>query len=201
MHVQRRWRPGMSIIEILVVVSIIALLIAILLPTMAMIRTRAKVRSTKAMIESLSTALQQYLTDFDDYPPSTIAKLSGPAPEADSLYKYLCGANNLGVTANGKHYGPYLPAVPQENLVIKGGQTFIVDAWKNEIVYLNCRAHMFALKAAGAKDDGLTHNKTSFDLYSVGADGKKDPLNNDKDDNGDNAVDDASELVDDITNW
>jgi prepilin-type N-terminal cleavage/methylation domain-containing protein len=201
MRLKAHRRPGMSIIEVLVVISIIAILIAMLIPTMSMIRSRAKIRATKALIESISGALNQYLTDFDDYPPSTISKLKGPAPEADSLYKYLCGVNNLGVTANGRHYGPYLPAVPAENIVVKGGQTLIIDAWKNEIVFLNCRAHSFALKAAGTKDDGLTHNKTSFDLYSPGADAKKDPNNNDKDDNGDGLVDDAGELVDDITNW
>jgi prepilin-type N-terminal cleavage/methylation domain-containing protein len=196
-----RLRRGMSIIEMLIVIAVIATLIGILVPTMAMIRGRAKVRTTKALIESISTALQQYLTDFDDYPPGTIAKLKGPAPEAGSLYKYLCGVNNMGITANGKHYGPYLPTVPQENIVVKGADTLIVDAYKNEIVYLNCRSHMFALKSAGTPDDGLTHNKTSFDLYSLGADGKKDPQNDDKDNNGDGVIDDPKEMVDDITNW
>lgn len=51
---------GLSMIEILTVVSIIAVLAAILLPALNVVRNRSKVASTRAMVSAISLALEQY---------------------------------------------------------------------------------------------------------------------------------------------
>ncbi len=197
---------GVTLIELLVVLAIIAILIALLAPMIGSMRRKAQIRATETLIGSITTALNQYYTDFDEYPASTPdyaanattpagTKLLGPAPDANALYFCLNGATGEGFDLNKHHYGPYLKGVPKENLRAVAGATIIVDAWGRPLAYLNCQAH---LQAGGAAT--LCHNRT-FDIYSIGPDGKKDPQNDDKDNNGDGRVDEAAELVDDVTNW
>jgi len=197
-------------LELLLVISIIGLLVGILLPVLSAVKKRGQIRATQPLIAGISSALNQYYADFDEYPPSTpdypasgripsVTKLSGPATEPDSLYKYLNGPDGEGFTitnsAGSRHYGPYMKGLPKENLSISGTQTIVTDSWHHPLVFLNCKAHLLA-----NGDPSLCHNR-DFDIYSVGPDGMRDPLNDDKDNNGDGRVDEAAELVDDLTNW
>jgi prepilin-type N-terminal cleavage/methylation domain-containing protein len=197
---------GVTLIELLVVLAIIAILMALLVPMIGSIRRKAQIRATETLIASLTTALNQYNQDFDEYPASTpdyaanastpgATKLLGPVPDAGALYLCLNGPKGDGFEVNKHHYGPYLKGVPKENLRTDSNGTLLVDAWNHPLAYLNCQAH---LQAGGAAN--LCHNKT-FDIYSVGPDGRKDALNDDKDNNNDGRVDEPAELVDDITNW
>jgi len=64
-------RPaGFTIIEIMVVVSIIALLIAILIPLLGKARAGAAKAATLAQMQALQDALQTYYNDHKMYPPS-----------------------------------------------------------------------------------------------------------------------------------
>lgn len=197
---------GVTLIELLVVLAIIAILMALLVPVISSIRRKAQIRATETLIASLTTALNRYYSDFDEFPASTpdyaatastpsATKLAGPAPDAHALYLCLNGTKGDGFDLNAHHYGPYLKGVPKENLRSDANGTVLIDAWGRPLSYLNCQAH---LQASGAAN--LCHNKT-FDIYSIGPDGHKDPLNDDIDNNGDGRVDESAELVDDITNW
>lgn len=53
-------RRALSMIELLTVVSIIAVLAALLLPGIALVRNRSKAASTRGMVSALSLALEQY---------------------------------------------------------------------------------------------------------------------------------------------
>ena len=59
---------GFTLIEMLVVVSIITLLIAFIIVVVVGITKRANVRKTEALIERLSMAVKDYFQEFRSYP-------------------------------------------------------------------------------------------------------------------------------------
>jgi prepilin-type processing-associated H-X9-DG protein len=64
-------RQGFTIIELLVVVSIIMLLIAMLLPAIGNARDMAKLNNCKHNLRQLGTGTVSYLNDFDGVMPSS----------------------------------------------------------------------------------------------------------------------------------
>ena len=69
-HALVRRQRGFTLIELLVVVAIIALLISILLPSLAAAREQAKVAKCLANLKSLGLATQQYFLDNNDVFPT-----------------------------------------------------------------------------------------------------------------------------------
>jgi prepilin-type N-terminal cleavage/methylation domain-containing protein len=191
---------GFTIVEMLIVIAIITILMAMLIPVLTTVRRRAQIKSTRALVDGIQDALGRYYIDFDEYPPSNTAGLSG-AVDPSSLYVYLAGPNGKGIdTVQGGtpcHHDPYL-AVPPEYVQRSNGQTLIVDAWGSPIVYLNCKAHV----ESGGASAGLCHNPKSFDIYSLGPDKVISPAQHDFiDSNSNGRVDEDDEGGDDITNW
>ncbi len=84
-------RPAFTLIELLVVVAIIALLIAILLPSLAKAREQARTVLCGSQIAQLGKAMRLYTDDYDEYPPF------------------------MGCAAE----GPYLPRDPAENWIFQ----------------------------------------------------------------------------------
>ena len=80
-------RKAFTIVELLIVVTIIALLLGILLPSIAMVRTKAKETAQKAQFATIEMALEAFKQDYGDYPPSD---LSGTTTQT-----YYCGAQKL----------------------------------------------------------------------------------------------------------
>jgi prepilin-type N-terminal cleavage/methylation domain-containing protein len=194
----RHWR-GFTLIEMLIVISIIVILMALLIPVLGTVQQRAKIRATRAMLDGIQNALQRYYIDFNEYPPSNTTGISGLVDDS-SLYVYLSGPNGRGIdTVQGglaRHRDPYMN-IPPEYIKRVSGKTLIVDPWGSTIVYLNCKAHA----DLGGVTAGKCHNKT-FDLYSVGPDKMLSPNQHDfADSNGNGRVDEDAEGGDDITNW
>jgi prepilin-type N-terminal cleavage/methylation domain-containing protein len=74
-HVQtpiRSFRKGFTIVELLVVVSIIALLVGILLPAIGKARDQAQLTRSQANIKQISTAINTYAAEFADRQPTWI---------------------------------------------------------------------------------------------------------------------------------
>src|ERR1700759_4356656 len=111
MKTQRLTTPGFTMIEMLIVIAIIVVLMALLIPVVGSVQQRAKVRAARALIDGIQNALQRYNVDFDEYPPSNTAGLSGTV-DPSSLYTYLCGPNGRGIdTVQGgvtRHRDPYM---------------------------------------------------------------------------------------------
>ncbi|MEI7634832.1 MAG: prepilin-type N-terminal cleavage/methylation domain-containing protein [bacterium] len=62
-------RKGFTLIELLIVVAIIAILAAIAVPNFLEAQTRAKVSRGKADMRAVSTAIESYKIDTNNYPP------------------------------------------------------------------------------------------------------------------------------------
>lgn len=189
-------RTGFTMIELLVVVTIIAVLMGLIITTAGVIRKNAAIQATRTLIQGIEQGLNRFYTEFGVYPPSNADDLGQGDVERDSLFKYLCTSDRRMIETSllgkaqpsGKSLEPFLN-VPDGYLRKEGNSTYIVDAWGTPIVYLNCKEYTDTAIANNPAytDDGKCHNSQSFDLYSFGPDKQKDP--------------DPLNPVDDIINW
>lgn len=65
---RRRFRPAFTLVELLVVISIIVILIGILIPVIGGVRKRAYEANTRALIAQLSAQIEAYRSDMGAYP-------------------------------------------------------------------------------------------------------------------------------------
>jgi prepilin-type N-terminal cleavage/methylation domain-containing protein len=71
-------KRGFTLIELMVVISIIALLMGILLPVIGRARLQAKVVAVNAELRQIGTALEAYSFDYEDkYPPTRVDCMLG----------------------------------------------------------------------------------------------------------------------------
>jgi len=109
-----------TLVEMLVVIAIIAVLAAILVPTISAARRHVKVGLTKAELSALTAALTEYRADWGEYPPDVTDGTPEPVEErnldcAQCLVYYLSGPGGRGFhvddgfTRNG---GPYFEFPP-----------------------------------------------------------------------------------------
>ena len=76
-----RKRRGFTLVELLVVVSIVALLVSILLPTLRGARAQAKRAACSGHLRQIGVALTAYLFDYNDrFPFASYLPSLGPAP-------------------------------------------------------------------------------------------------------------------------
>jgi len=66
----KRKKTGFTMVEILTVVGIIAILVAVLVPTLSMVRIIAKETQQKAQLTAIDLALTAFKSDYGDYPQS-----------------------------------------------------------------------------------------------------------------------------------
>jgi prepilin-type N-terminal cleavage/methylation domain-containing protein len=108
---RRTHRSGFTIVELLVVVSIIALLIAILLPAIGKARDAALVTQSLANLRNMGTANASYSADWSDRQftaiPDDVGLVNGSC--ATYLQQVACPPQQLlGWAANGAMWGYFL---------------------------------------------------------------------------------------------
>jgi len=81
---------GLTLIEILVVVSIIAILVGLLLPAVHTVQKMAKETKQRAQLTAIELGLAAFKSDFGDYPPS-----SWWNPNVAGGVQNYCGAQKL----------------------------------------------------------------------------------------------------------
>ncbi len=132
-----RTRTAFTLVELLVVIVIIAILAASLVVLIKGMIERGRQASTKAMIETLSTACSAYKTEFGLYPPTS------PYSGSQSLHFHL-GAPHLaeiqtGITSERRPFVEFrrgwLDATAASTL--PPPPATVIDAWNQPIHYQN----------------------------------------------------------------
>lgn len=111
-------RIGFTLVELLVVISIIALLIAILLPSLRRAKRQAQATVCASHLRNLGQGLQMYAGEFDGHIPRDISGLVGDVPFAVPLLwmlSYEVDQNSSFVRAFAKIETLQCPSFPQDN--------------------------------------------------------------------------------------
>jgi len=126
---ERRPSRGFTLVEMLVVISIISILAGLVLGALGVARTRSKMAQTEATIKLLEGALERYEMDFQDYPPS------------DGDATGIKGSERLWTCLRTeKKEGPYIQSADARTCDVNGnGDLEIADAWNRPIRYLHHR--------------------------------------------------------------
>lgn len=181
-------RRGFTLIELLVVVTIIVILAGLLFPVVGIMRKRATVTQTEALLQVVHAGLDRHHDLYRAYPPSGAAPLGG-----NRLAWFLCAEKGEVTPASGRS-SALLDRIDQRRIQ---GEA-IVDPWLSgtPLIYI-WRTPTGAERSAiplpaepGADGSDATATvfqgfENSFELWSAGPDGRFDPIRNhpDNDDN------------------
>jgi len=167
---KRRYNSAFTIIELLVVISIIIILAGLILSTVGYVQKKGARSRAEAEIAAMSAALESYKADNGIYPTDSDTTALKPNTMGDptqtsyqkaslSLYKAISGDsdNDANRVAESKAYFPFKPnqlyPLAQDQAV-----TFIRDPFGNSYGYSTVK------NSAPAGTDG--YNPT-FDLWST----------------------------------
>jgi len=95
--VVERKKTGLTIIELLIVLGIIALLVGLLLPSLSAVKKMAKETKQKAQFATIGLALEAFKNDYGDYPPSDLRSVYCGS---QALAEALLGWDLLGFHPN-----------------------------------------------------------------------------------------------------
>ncbi|HLG42098.1 MAG TPA: type II secretion system protein [Planctomycetota bacterium] len=133
-------RRGFTLIEVLVVMTIIAMLAAALVTIINGVIERQKCDKTAAMIMALGSGCETYHSKFKEYPPTA------PYTGSQNLHYYLASAFDVLETVDPptrKRMKPILPdfrhdwiqGAPSSNDPATIGVRYVIDAWGITVTY------------------------------------------------------------------
>lgn len=129
-----RIRPGFTLIELMVVISIILFLMVVLGLGVAKIMQRSREQASIARLNNLAQALNDYYQDFQAFPPNDVTTVNG------EWWRYLTLTGGLIDPRPQKPDGSIVqePYIPEDKLGIpKGtGLKFPKDGFGFNIVYI-----------------------------------------------------------------
>ena len=192
---------GFTLVELLVVISIIAILAGLSMSGVMMGRQSAEETTVKANITFLVTGLEQYAVEFGAYPPSSL-----------SFYRIPTNGLNDGIESvlaclqTRKHNGPFIRDLDEAQRGNVDADTVsklqaehlrkrldwnrtdnqlweYCDLWGNPLIYIHSSAYgepvniqtidgeTIAVSAKRDPETGGFYRPTEFQLWSLGADG------------------------------
>ncbi len=155
-----------TVIEMLIVISVISILAGILLPAIHSAQKKAKIAKTQAVIDSITIALKQYQTDFGAYPSADIPGVSGET-SAECAYYYTAATFVAGENSNEISAGPYMEFRQKDRKSTSRTADLLGDGTSNDTLYqvIDSWGNPLIYTQPG------TNNSSSFDLYSYGPNG------------------------------
>lgn len=211
-EISARTTRGFTLLELLVVMSIIAILAGLIIPNLMGSKIRAKISATKVELHEMDAALEGYYIVFGDYPPTSLTFLkkntyvNSTNQGIESLVACLASQNKGGpflLKWSEDRYTNLDNDKSSRNLTnwFFGDNQLreLVDCWQNPFVYFHSRDYELANQyskyldkrkkefvALPQKSSKLKtwHNRFTYQLWSLGP--------NEKNDNG---------VEDDIPNW
>ena len=116
-------KTGLTVVELLIVLGIIAILVGLLVPALSAVKNMARETKQKAQFSTIELALAAFKNDYGDYPAS--ANLTGDYCGAQKLSEALLGWDLLGFHPKsawrsdgrdaGGETGTYDPAQTRDN--------------------------------------------------------------------------------------
>ncbi|HNT37334.1 MAG TPA: prepilin-type N-terminal cleavage/methylation domain-containing protein, partial [bacterium] len=164
-HTGRRRIRAFTLLEILVVVSLTAIIALITIPTLRSHLQKAKVNKTRLLISTLENSIWSYYADTGQFPPSGSDFLQ------ECLLHGLVNTDKdetrieAGRTSNPHWNGPYitldndqllkpgdlekkmprfLDGTPMISSSARSGSSFIVDSWGTPFLYVNSETMLWA---------------------------------------------------------
>jgi prepilin-type N-terminal cleavage/methylation domain-containing protein len=207
----RNFRAAFTLIELLTVITIIAILMGLLFPAIAIVKEQARKAQAKADVAGIAAAVKQYYTEYGKYPigsqPSGQDTLFGDKVSNKELFDILRNITPAGGSA--PNYNPRgivffegrmasSPDAPRAGFVPSDAKTgtpgAFVDPWGQEYRIAIDSDYDNQLTNLPYTDFTTNVPRTGVGVFSLGKDGK---LGN----NGDNAYRNGSTNSDDIITW
>jgi len=166
-------RGGFTLMEMLMVVTIISILMGLVVVVVGAMREHAKKRQTRMVMDAVVMALRNYKKEFDEYPPSPGTEPDN-SPDDGTLWEYLGREGGPGLirksptgnTAQDKYYEPWLPAGLPGIQKRDDGKTILMDGWGQPLRYFNCEVYL----RTDSGDKTKCFNQRGYILYSLGSD-------------------------------
>ena len=166
----RAHSPAFTLIELLTVISILAILMALTIAGISFAQNKAAEEKTRAGLEVIKAGLTKYYNEWGEYPVPV--DNSGDGREgAIALYQALSddGDNELvggdGIASDGREGSGKLVDLVSQGLVADEGGSgwFLIDGFGNPYYY----------RVYEKAQDYQFRNKGSYDLWSYGDDKEK----------------------------
>jgi type II secretory pathway pseudopilin PulG len=177
-------------VELLIVISIMAILAGILIPSITVVRGQAKIANAQSLIKRLEAAIISFESDHGYYPPDAI---EADTPLYDRVQPDLSSLQTTPITTDqvppqALYYyltNGFVGENAPYTIIARGSEAYffdevfterlpvIVDPWGRPILYnRKPRGDTGNFKDSGGEDIEPYHNPDSFDLFSVGPDGQ-----------------------------
>ncbi len=124
----RRHARGLTLVELITVVTIIAILVALLVPAVNVARRMAKDTQQKVQLAAIDVGLTAFKNDFGDYPASN-PSAGGMTYDPNALTPTYCGAQKLAEALVGRDLRGFNAQAYADLVTTDGGKNKAADVY------------------------------------------------------------------------